>query len=1465
MISKTKDRFFLIAALVVLLSMVAFPVWAHQATYGTRLIGLSGEAFDSFGYSVAVDGDTAAVGAPYHDDPDTDTGAVDIYVRSGTTWTWMKKLVPTRQSFLDSLAFYYFGHSVALSGNTLAVGAPGNNDDTITNHGAVYVYVGSGSSWTLQAKLYPGSGDRNLLGGDNFGHSVALEGDTLAIGAPDDDEGLGTGAVYIYTRSGSSWTLQAKLYPGSGYRNLLGGDNFGYSVALSGNKLLVGARYDDEKGISSGSAYVYVGSGPNWYLQAKLTASDGELGDNFGHSVALSGDTALIGAPYEDEAGPGAGSVYIYGRSGPTWSQVKKIVAPGDLLRLQIPAADNFGWSVDLDDNTAIIGAKDFTDYSIGLDFLVGATYLYVRNLCTGDWQVSDQIIAVPASERTIGDNFGYSVAVDGNAAVVGAKDFDVGGILGINEGAAFAFTLTWKDTDGDGLADVYDNCPSTFETSPVACAQADSDGDGVGDICDNCPDVYNPPEYLGLQLPSQPDTDGDGFGNECDCPTNFFGPLDADIHPGAPEICDNKDNDCDGTTDGTAGVLLTRPTNTTCGVGACAGNTGTETCLTGNWIVTKICNPLQGATLEICDGIDNNCDGTVDNGLTPPLADKQSGVCAGSLKVCSGTAGWAEPDYTAIPGYEANEVTCDGVDNDCDGQVDEGVLKTFFRDADADRCGDPLNTTLACTPPPGYVNNSLDCDDNNANAYPGNTEACDGVDNNCDGRVDEGFPRSQFFRDADADGWGSLVSIPACAAPPGYVKNSLDCDDNNPNIHPLAPETLCNGVDENCNGLADDDRNLDGDPVSFCNGDCDDNNPNRYPGNIEVCDGIDNNCNGEVDDDASGAPLSQACYSGPDGTLGVGLCKGGTQNCSNGTWAVCVGEVVPVQEVCDRMDNDCDGSTDENGVCQPPVASDQSVTTNEDTLLNIALIAADPEGDPLTYSVISGPSHGTLSGSPPILVYLPNANYNGPDSFTFVANDGLLDSNIATVSIAVTPVNDPPILGQIGNKEIPEGQLIQILLSATDPDGDTLFYTTGDLPAGSTFDASTQTFSWTPDYAQAGSYRVLFTVTDNGTPLASDSETITITVGNVNRPPIINPIGNKVASEGEPVVFTVTAADPDGNDLTYSAGNLPGGAVFDSSSQTFTWTPGYDQAGNYVDVRFTVTDNGSPPLPAQEAITITVGNVNRPPVLNPVGNKNVTEGEPLTIALTATDPDGDALTYSADNLPDGATFDPGTQEFRWTPGYDQSGNYEIELSVEDSGSPIEVDSEVIMITVGNVNRAPVFTSVGTQQVPENQLLQFYVSATDDDGDAIAYSTGPLPSGASFDPENQLFSWRPDSTQAGGYTVAFYATDSGSPSMTGQIDVVINVGDVPTPCQLTDQIIQAVLSLNLPEPVENSYMTHLKKVCPFVEDGKILRAIVQLDAFIIKVIIDMLKDNISDEAGRNLIHMAIDLMKQLRG
>ena len=194
---------------------------------------------------------------------------------------------------------------------------------------------------------------------------------------------------------------------------------------------------------------------------------------------------------------------------------------------------------------------------------------------------------------------------------------------------------------------------------------------------------------------------------------------------------------------------------------------------------------------------------------------------------------------------------------------------------------------------------------------------------------------------------------------------------------------------------------------------------------------------------------------------------------------------------------------------------------------------------------------------------------------------------------------------------------------------------------------AGTSSISWgAPLRLHSGGYDILVLK-------FNDSST-----GGVNRPPVLSPIGSKSVAEGATLSFTVTATDLDGDALTYSASNLPAGASFNPATRTFTWTPGYGQAGTFPNVLFKVTDNGAPAQSASEAITITVGDVNRPPVLSPIGSKSVAEGATLTFTVTATDLDGDALTYSASNLPAGASFDPATRTFNWTPASGQAGTF---------------------------------------------------------------------------------------------------------------------------------------------------------------------------------------------------------------
>jgi hypothetical protein len=339
---------------------------------------------------------------------------------------------------------------------------------------------------------------------------------------------------------------------------------------------------------------------------------------------------------------------------------------------------------------------------------------------------------------------------------------------------------------------------------------------------------------------------------------------------------------------------------------------------------------------------------------------------------------------------------------------------------------------------------------------------------------------------------------------------------------------------------------------------------------------------------------------------------------------------------------------------------------------------------------------------------------------------------------------NHAPVLGTIGNKIVDENSPLSFTVTATDADGDSISYSDQNLPSGATFVG--QTFSWTPDYNQAGSYQVTFIASDGK---AQDSNTITITVNNVNRPPVLVPIGDKSVYTNNLLAFDVNATDPDGNTVTYSATGLPIGATF--TGQTFSWTPDYNQAGTY-HVTFIASDGKAQD---SETITITVsvvGSTNQPPVLAAIGNKSVNENSTLSFSISATDADGDPITYSAQNLPSGATFVG--QTFSWTPNYNQAGSYQVTFIARDGKAQ---DSKTITITVNNVNRAPVLSTIGDKSVYTNKLLAFGVNATDPDGNTITYSATGLPIGATF--AGQSFIWTPAPNQAGTYHVTFIASD----------------------------------------------------------------------------------------------------------
>jgi hypothetical protein len=296
---------------------------------------------------------------------------------------------------------------------------------------------------------------------------------------------------------------------------------------------------------------------------------------------------------------------------------------------------------------------------------------------------------------------------------------------------------------------------------------------------------------------------------------------------------------------------------------------------------------------------------------------------------------------------------------------------------------------------------------------------------------------------------------------------------------------------------------------------------------------------------------------------------------------------------------------------------------------------------------------------------------------------------------------NTAPVLAAIGNKSTNEGQLLSFTASATDSDvaANTLTFSLMNAPTGASINASSGLFNWTATEGQGpGSYNLTVRVTDNGTPNLYDEEAITITVSEVNAAPVLAAIGDKIVNEGELLSFTASATDSDipANTLTFSLLNAPTGASINASTGVFNWTPAEGQGPGSYNLTVRVTDNGTPNLYDEEAITVTV-TVNQPntaPVLAAIGDKSVNEGQLLSFTASATDSDTPAntLAFSLLNAPAGASIDASSGVFNWTPAEGQGpGDYNMTVRVTDNGTPSLYDEETITVTVLQIPGSPVY------------------------------------------------------------------------------------------------------------------------------------------------------------------------------
>lgn len=385
--------------------------------------------------------------------------------------------------------------------------------------------------------------------------------------------------------------------------------------------------------------------------------------------------------------------------------------------------------------------------------------------------------------------------------------------------------------------------------------------------------------------------------------------------------------------------------------------------------------------------------------------------------------------------------------------------------------------------------------------------------------------------------------------------------------------------------------------------------------------------------------------------------------------------------------------------------------------------------------------------------------------------------------------VNAIPVLNAIGNRTITEGQTDSFTVSASDPDDPTtLTYSVSGLPSGATFNPSTRQFNWDPAENQGPkNHNITFFVMDDQGDF--DSETITITVTEDNHAPVLTFINNQTVGETALLSFSISATDTDRDGsnnpqpLTFSLEGAPAGANLNANSGAFNWIPSETQGDDSYTMTVRVTDDCGCPSDADDSqeFTITVNEVNAPPVLASIGPKAVDEHDTLTITLSASDSDipTQNLVMTAGDLPPGAAFDTVTGEFTWTPSETDGGTeHDVIFTVSDDGDPTLNDSETVHITANEVNSPPVLAQIPDTSGKLGTIITFNLSATDSDipANILTYTQTGGPSSIILDPASGELVWPlSSSVSPGEYDVTFSVTDNGAPNQSDSQLVKITV------------------------------------------------------------------------------------------
>jgi hypothetical protein len=1313
-------------------------IWSQQAQLNTA----GGVAGDFFGSSIAISGATVAAGALGHDTGlGTDIGSAYVFVRGVINWIQQAQLTTAD----DGVADGFFGTSVAISGDTLVAGAFGDDNAT----GSAYVFVRSNGAWIQQAKLTAADGAE----GDYFGASVAISGDTIAVGAPLAFSDL-TGSVYVFVRNGETWSQQQQLTAPDGTAS-----SFGSSVAVSGDTAVVtdwssahvflrwGEMWNRQQELpgynypaaaisaetlvvaADGSADVFVRNRGAWILQQELTTACDADDFLFVRCVAISGDTIVLGA-YADAAG----SAYVFARNGETWSQQAMLTAADGA------DGDNFGTSVAVSGDIVVVGAAEH-DSAAGLN--AGSAYVFVRS---GDtWSQRQKLTA---SDGAAYDYFGRSVAVFGDLVVVGAPEDSTA--EGAYSGSAYVFetdttpdTFSFTDQTGvqpgavitsnaitvSGLLDpapisvsggAYRVNDGAFVSTPgavgngdsvqvrhSASAQFDTTTDTVltiGGISDTFTSV--------TRANSPPVATDDAASVEEDSSNNPISVL-------------ANDTDVDGHS-----LTLRDVTQPAHGTASIAGNLALYTPAANyagpDSFMYTVTDPAGGTDSALVSL-------TVTPVNDPPLGTNDNYAVSegGILQGASVLANDTDPDNDPVAAQQVSSPVHGSLTFSSDGTFtyvhggSETVSDSFsYRAHDAESASNVATVTISITP----VNDAPDALDDS-------------------GLVEEDGSITVDVLANDFDPDGDSLSITALGAPD--QSGTVTVIENKVHYSPKADfhgtETFTYAISDGHGGMASAAVTITVDPRNDTPVASDDAAEAAEDGGSYLISVLAN------DSDVDGDTLSVTAISqgSADGTVAIAM---------DGTAVI----YTPAAnfngtETFTYTVGDGNGGTDAAtvtvhvaGVNDPPAARDFSLVVDEDGVVTGGLgnFVTDPDNETRTYSfrIVSPPNSGQLlANEQGGFDYRPARNFFGTDGFTYQANDGQTDSNVATVTITVTAVNDAPEAISDSGYTVDEGGALDassVLANDTDPDGDALTAQLSNFPAHGTLTSRADgTFTYVHDGGEATSDSFAYRANDGVS--VSNEAIVTIAITPINDPPRAEsdgPIGTQEdthISVPKPGVLA-NDFDPDSS-MTAVLVSGPGNALdfILNSDGGFSYTPVANFNGSD---SFTYRAHDGSAFSAVTTVTIEVSAVNDPPTISEIADQMIEEDTstnplPFTVRDVETSADSlivwgsssDLALVPHDNIVFGGSGENRT--VRVTPTAGRFGTVTITVNVLNGPNDSAGASESFQLTVNPVNDAPVAVDdSATVEEDSGRPISVLANDTDPEGSALSISALGTPS-----------------------------------------------------------------------------------------------------------------------------------------